>query len=85
MVFIGYERGMKGYRALQANGSIHISRVVVFEEEKSYNWVNSNEKTKSSLSDPVFASNYSVDQVNTDGKDAISTQDEATTAQGDAT
>ena len=42
--------------------------------------MNSNEKTKSSLSDPVFASNYSVEQVNTDGWDDISTQDEAKTA-----
>ena len=41
MVFIGYERGSKGYKAYDpSTGSIHLTREVVFEENCAWNWEN---------------------------------------------
>ena len=39
MIFIGYEKGVKGYRTFNlVSQTIHINRDVVFKEEKSWNW-----------------------------------------------
>ena len=39
MIFIGYEKGVKGYITFNlVSQTIHITRDVVFKEEKSWNW-----------------------------------------------
>ena len=39
MVFMGYEVGSKAYRYFDLiNGSVHVSRDVVFEEDGQWNW-----------------------------------------------
>ena len=44
MIFTGYEKGVKGYRAYDSISKIvHFTREVVFEEEKSWNWGISNQ------------------------------------------
>ena len=46
MVFVGYEIGTKAYRCFDpVNGSLHISRDVVFEENAKWDWSNLKEST----------------------------------------
>ena len=65
MVFVGYEIGTKAYQCFdQVNGSLHISRDVVFEENAKWDWSNQKESTptlnfmpelsiKSTMGDPT--------------------------------
>jgi hypothetical protein len=39
MIFIGYEKGMKGYRVYDlVAGRVHITRDVVFDEATQWDW-----------------------------------------------
>ena len=65
MVFIGYEIGTKAYRCFDpVNGSLHISRDVLFEEDAKWDWSNQKESiptltfmpelsVKSTMGDPT--------------------------------
>ena len=45
MVFIGYEVGFKAYHCFDPiNGSVHVSRDVVFEEDGQWNWERKGER-----------------------------------------
>ena len=46
MIFIGYEKGVKGYRTFNpVSQSIHITRDAAFEEDKSWNWEDFNKNS----------------------------------------
>ena len=45
----------------------YTSQDIVFEEDKRSNWLNSNEKSKSSLTLPILVCGFSVHQVNNSG------------------
>jgi flagellar basal body L-ring protein FlgH len=58
MVMIGYEAGTKAYRAYNpVNKKLVVTRDVLFEEEKSWNW--SSAEPVQSISDEIFTVVYS--------------------------
>jgi hypothetical protein len=62
MVMIGYEAGTKAYRAYNAvNKKVVVTRDVLFEEKKSWNW--SPAEPVQSISDEIFHIVYTDDQV----------------------
>jgi hypothetical protein len=61
MVMIGYEAGTKAYRAYNpVNKKLVVTRDVLFEEEKSWNW--SSVEPVHSISDEIFNVVYADDQ-----------------------
>ena len=58
IVFIGYEVGSKAYRCFDAiNGSVHVSRDVVFEEDGQWNWERKGEYVPDLTFFPMMSSN----------------------------
>ena len=57
MVFVGYEPGSKGYRVYDpVSGRLHVTRDVVFDEAKGWNWADSGE----SAAPETFTVEYTV-------------------------
>ena len=57
MIFIGYEKGVKGHRAFNiVSQTIHITRDAVFEEEKSWNWEEFNQDSPAGMLISEYAS-----------------------------
>ena len=58
MVFIGYEVGSKAYRYFDPiNGSVHVSKDVVFEEDGQWNWERKGEHVPDFTFFPMISSN----------------------------
>ena len=58
MVFIGYEVGSKAYHCFDPiNGSVHVSRDVVFEEDGQWNWERKGEHVPNLTFFPMIYSN----------------------------
>ena len=58
MVFIGYEVGSTAYRCFDPiNGSVHVSRDVVFEEDGKWNWERKGKHVTDLTFFPIISSN----------------------------
>jgi hypothetical protein len=61
MIFIGYERGTKAYRAYDPVAkSVHVTRDVVFDEQAQWDWGTSSDSSATGENDDVFTKEYSV-------------------------
>ncbi|KAH7845363.1 hypothetical protein Vadar_001167 [Vaccinium darrowii] len=64
MVFVGYEPGSKGYRVYNPDsGRLHVTRDVIFDESKGWNWADSGE----SAAPETFTVEYTVSTFSGDG------------------
>jgi hypothetical protein len=76
MVMIGYEAGMKAYRAYNPmNKKLVVTRDVLFEKEKSWNW--SSVKPAKTISDEIFNVIYNDDLQHADNQHDTSMEDGA--------
>ena len=67
MIFIGYEKGVKGYRTFDhVSQTIHITRDAVFEEEKSWNWEEFNQDSPAGLLTSKYSSYVNLDSNNSE-------------------
>ena len=65
MIFIGYEKGVKGYRTFNPiSQSIHITQYVIFEEGKSWNWEDFNQTSPTRMSTSEYSSYVCLDSNN---------------------
>jgi hypothetical protein len=76
MVMIGYEAGTKAYRAYNpVNKKLVVTREVLFEEEKSWNW--SSAEPAEIISDEIFNVIYNDDLQHADNQPDTSVEDGA--------
>ena len=67
MIFIGYEKGVKGYRTFNpVSQIIHITRDAVFEEEKSWNWEEFNQDSPAGMFISEYSSHVNLDSNNSE-------------------
>jgi hypothetical protein len=84
MVMIGYEAGTKAYRAYNpVNKKLVVTRDVLFEEEKSWNW--SSAEPVESISDEIFTVVYNNDVEHADDQGTRADEDTSTNASASAT
>jgi hypothetical protein len=59
MVLIGYELGMKAYRLYNpVTDRVHVSRDVIFEEGRAWNWEESGAGSSGDDDDDLFVIEY---------------------------
>ena len=83
MIFIGYEKGVKGYRTFNPiSQTIHITRDAVFEEEKSWNWEEFNQDSPAGMLTSEYSSYVNLDSNNSEMPIVSSSQDSITENSG---
>ena len=83
MIFIGYEKGVKGYRTFNlVSQTIHITRDGVFEEEKSWNWEEFNQDSPAGMLTSKYSSYVNLDSNNSNMPIVSSSQDSITKNSG---
>jgi hypothetical protein len=61
MIFIGYERGTKAYRAYDPIAkSIHVTRDVVFDKQAQWDWGTGGNNGASGGNNDIFMVEYSI-------------------------
>ena len=79
MIFIGYEKGVKGYRTFNlVSQTIHITRDVVIKEEKSWNWEEFNQDSLAGMLTSEYSSYVNLDSNNAEMPTVSSSQDSIT-------
>ena len=79
MVFIGYEKGTKGYRVYDPVAKkLHISRDVIFEEAKAWDWIGTDQPSPSTS--VIDVEHYSIAGPGTATESAENGTEETTTA-----
>ena len=83
MIFIGYEKGVKGYRTFNPfSQTIPITRDAVFEEEKSWNWEEFNQDSPAGMLTSEYSSYVNLDSNNSEMPTVTSSQDSITENSG---
>ena len=83
MIFIGYEKGVKGYRTFNpVSHTIHITKDAVFEEEKSWNWEEFNQDSLGGMLTSEYSSYVNLDSNNSEMPTVSSSQDSITKNSG---
>ena len=83
MIFIVYEKGVKGYRTFNpVSQTIHITRDAIFEEEKSWNWEEFNQDSPAGRLTSEYSSYVNLDSNNSEMPTASSSQDSITENSG---
>ena len=79
MIFIGYEKGVKGYRTFNHVAlTIHITRDVVFKEDKSWNWEEFNQDSPAGMLTSKYSSYVNLDSNNFEMPTMSSSEDSIT-------
>ena len=84
MIFVGYEKGVKGYRTFNPTSqSIHITRDEVFEEDKRWNWEDFNQNSPASMLISEYSSYVNLDSNSSELPAARISEDSITENSGD--
>ena len=79
MIFIGYEKGVKGYRTFNpVSEEIHITKDALFKEEKSWNWEEFNQDSPTGMLTSEYSSYVNVDSNNSEMPTVSSSEDSIT-------
>ena len=83
MMFVGNEKGVKGYRTFNhVSQKIHITRDAVLEEEKSWNWEEFNQDSPAGMLTSEYSSYVNLDSNNSEMPTVSSSQDSITENSG---
>ena len=84
MIFVGYEKGVKGYRTFNPTSqSLHITRDEVFEEDKRWNWEDFNQNSPASMLISEYSSYVNLDSNSSELPAARISEDSITENSGD--